>query len=225
MKLHNIYRFFINIIYPNICPCCETIIEYDGDFCDKCRNKILPYDSDFIIKHVDEFTAYCYYEGIIRHAIRKYKITAKGNSYYAFAFSIAQTLRRKRLTNGLDGIVYIPMTKAAQNERGYNQVKLMAKELHSLLDIPVYDALVKIRNTKSQKSVSAEARRSNLKNAFAISDKVDIKGKRLLLIDDVCTTGNTISEAARILKEAGADMVIAASFAKTRDIHSKNLTN
>lgn len=222
MTLHEIYRFFINILYPNICPCCEDIIDYDCDFCDKCRNQLSLYDSDFRISYVDEFTAYCYYEGEIRHAVWKFKITPKGNCYYAFAFGILQSLRRRKLTNRIDGIAYIPMTKAAQRKRGYNQVYLMAKELHYLMNIPVYDILVKVRNTRSQKSLSAIERKNNLTGVFSVSDKIDVKGKRLLLIDDVCTTGSTLSEAARTLKEAGAAEIIAATFAKTRD-NNKNL--
>lgn len=183
---------------------------------------MIMFHGDFHIEHVDQFVAYCYYEGKVRHALRKYKITAKGNSYYAFAFGIVQALRRKKLTSGLDGVVYIPMTKAAEKERGYNQVELMAKEIHHLLKIPVYKPLVKIRTTKSQKSLTAAARSTNIKGAFSIVSEEDVKGKKLLLIDDLCTTGNTLSEAARVLKEAGASEVIAASFAKTKDTEFKS---
>lgn len=181
-------------------------------------------NEEFHIDNVDRFVAYCYYEDRIRYAIRKYKITAIGNSYYAFAFGIVQALRRKELTSGLDGVVYIPMTKIAEKNRGYNQVELMAREVHHLLNIPVLNALTKIRATRSQKSLkAATARKANVKGAFSINTAVDVKGKRLLLIDDLCTTGNTLSEAARVLKEAGAAEVIAASFAKTMNKDNKKL--
>ncbi len=173
------------------------------------------FNDDFYIEYADVFVAYCCYEGKIRHAIRKYKISPIGNSYYAFAFGIVQALRRNQLTSGIDGVVYIPMTRDDFEDRGYNQVELMAKEIHFLLNIPVIDALEKFKATKSQKALNAAERKTNISGAFRIKSDADIKGKKLLLIDDVCTTGSTLSEAARILREAGASEVIAASFAKT----------
>ncbi len=215
MTLHEFYRLFISFIYPNICPCCEKVIEHDEDFCDKCRNNLVPFYDEFKIENVNVFVAYCSYEGKIRNVIRKYKITPKGNSYYAFAFGIVQALRRKQLSDDIDGVVFIPMSKEDYKDRGYNQVKYMADEVHHLLRVPVYNVLEKSRLTVSQKGLGAELRKINIKDAFRMKYKADIKGKRLLLIDDVCTTGSTLSEAAKVLKEAGAVSVIAATFAKT----------
>ncbi len=172
---------------------------------------------EFDIEFTDAFVAYCYYEGKVRYAIRKYKVTPIGNSYYAFAFGIVQALRRKQLTKGIDAVVYIPMTEEDYEERGYNQVELMANEVHHLLKIPVIGLLEKCKRTKSQKTLNATERSVNVSGAFRVKSDIEIKGKKLLLIDDLCTTGNTLSEAARILKEAGAGEVIAAAFAKTRD--------
>ena len=217
MTLHEIYRFLISYLYPNICPCCEKVIEYDEDFCDRCKNKITPFYDDFEIAHTDAFVAYCYYEGRIRYVLRKYKINPCGNTYYAFAFGIVQALRRKQLTKGIDAVVFIPMTEEALKMRGYNQVEYMADEVHHLLNIPVLPALVKCKATKSQKSLGVEERKVNVKGAFKLAPQIDINGKKLLLIDDLCTTGNTLSEAARVLREAGAASVIAASFAKTKN--------
>jgi hypothetical protein len=74
MTLHELYRFAISFLYPNICPVCENVIEYDDDFCDRCRSKMTMFYDDFHIENSDAFVAYCYYEGKIRNAIRKYKI-------------------------------------------------------------------------------------------------------------------------------------------------------
>lgn len=218
---HETYRYFINLIYPNICPCCEEIIDFDEDFCDKCRNKLVLYEDDFIIENADYFTAYCVYEGKIRKSIKKFKYDPCGNSYYAFAFCIVQSLRRKQLTSFIDAVTFIPMTKEDRKKRGYNQTQLIAKEIHYLLDIPCIDILEKTRSTKEQKSLSAKERRLNVKDAFSIKNdkklKFDITGKCILVIDDLCTTGSTLSEASRVLKESGAEKVIASSFAKTKN--------
>lgn len=106
------------------------------------------------------------------------------------------------------------MGKKDLNHRGYNQTKLIAKELTGITEIRNAPLLRKIKDTKEQKRLNAAERRENLKNAFAVNPKADVKGKNVLIIDDVCTTGSTLSEASRILKEAGADKVIAAVFAK-----------
>ena len=116
------------------------------------------------------------------------------------------------------------MTREEQRKRGYNLVKLIAKEIHYLLDIPCVGALSKIKKTQKQKALLSAERKVNVVNAFKAVDKVNLKGKCVLVVDDLCTTGATLSEAARALKDGGAEKVIAASFAKTkRDKLNKTL--
>ena len=215
--IHNIYRYIINQFYPNICPCCEEIIDYNDDFCDECKDKIVPYNGDFSIEHSDFYVAYCFYTGKVRNAIRKFKYEPCGNSYYAFAFGILQALRNAQLSSDIDLVTYIPMTKEDKRRRGYNQTEMIAKEIYYQSNIPCLSTLVKTKNTKNQKSLNEKERRKNLKGVFSLkSEKIDLKGKCVLIVDDLCTTGSTLSEATRILKEAGAEKVITASFAKTK---------
>ncbi len=215
-ELHNIYRLVISWLYPNICPCCEKYIDYNAAFCDECSIEIKPYDGSYVIKYADKFIAACFYEGIVESAVLRFKKTDCGNSYYAFAYRIAEVLREKGLSSATDLIVPIPLTKKKLSERGYNQTELMAKELRFMLNVPYENVLVKKSDTVEQKSLSASQRRENLRGVFTVSPKAaDIAGKRILLIDDVCTTGSTLSEASEVLKEAGAKTVIAAAFAKT----------
>lgn len=211
------YRFWINIVYPNVCPCCNEIIDYDDDFCQECKDKIILYDGDFEIEYVDEFLAYCFYKGKMRNVIRNFKRNSCGNSYYAFAINIVQILHLKKLADEIDEVVYIPMTKKDEKKRGFNQTKLIANEIHYLLDIPCVNALSKIKATKSQKSLGEKDRRTNIMDSFSIRNSViDVKDKCILIVDDLCTTGSTLSEAAKVLKKAGARKVIAATFAKTK---------
>ena len=114
-----------------------------------------------------------------------------------------------------DVILFVPMTAADKRKRGYNQTELIAKELHYILEKPCLNALVKVRETRSQKSLNENERRENVKNAFSVKNPEKLKGKNVLVIDDVCTTGSTLSEAARAIKAAGAGKVYAAAFAKT----------
>ena len=215
--LHNIYRFIINIVYPNICPYCNKIIDYDEDFCHECKESIVIYDGEYKIDYADEYVSYCYYKGKVRNAIRRFKYEPCGNSYYAFAFNIVQALYLRELAEEIDMVVYIPMTRRDERRRGYNQTRLIAKEIHYLLNIPCVNVLVKNRTTKNQKSLNKTDRKSNLDGAFSIRNKkYSFDDKCILIIDDVCTTGSTLSEAAKILKAAGAQKVIAATFAKTK---------
>ncbi len=216
--LHSIYRWFINLFYPNICPCCEEIIDYNDDFCDECKNEMILYKGDFNIEYADKFVAYCIYEGKIRNAVRKFKYDYCGNAYYAFAYCILQALYRESLFSEIDEVTFIPMTKSALKERGYNQTKMIADEVHKQSGIPINNILIKVKNTRSQKSLKGAERKNNIKGAFQVKENIDLKGKCILIVDDLCTTGSTLSEAARVLKEAGAEKVIAASFAKTKNI-------
>lgn len=213
-KLHKVYRYAIDWLFPNICPCCECKIEYDKDFCKECLESLTVYDGKINIPYVDIFTAYCIYNENISPAILKFKHTDAGNSYYAFAYRIAEAIKKSCIS--ADVIVPIPMTKESLRKRGYNQAELIAKELRYMINIPYANVLIKTRQTAQQKTLDRKGRAVNLKGAFAVDPKYnDLAGKRLLLIDDVCTTGSTFAEAAKVLKENGAEKVFAASFAKT----------
>ena len=101
------------------------------------------------------------------------------------------------------------------NRRGYNQTKLIAKELAKLSGKPCKAFLKKTRDAKEQKTLSAKERRENMKDIFAACNIKSLYGRSVLIIDDVCTTGSTVSEAAKVLKESGAVFVAASVFAKT----------
>lgn len=215
-KLHRIYRYTIDWLYPNVCPCCGNYIDHNADFCAECKSAITPYCGNHSINGADGFAAYCIYDENIKGAILGFKKDRCGNSYYAFACGIAEAVGKSPFAGDADIIVPIPSSKKSMKERGYNQTELIAKELRFLLGIPYINILVKTKDTKVQKRLGMRERAENVSGAFTVSSKApDLKGKRLLVIDDVCTTGSTLSEAAKVLKEAGAGKVYTATFAKT----------
>lgn len=215
-KLHRIYRYAIDWIFPNVCPVCGKLIDHDADFCPDCKGDITPYDGAYTVSGTDGFSAYCVYDHNIDDAILYFKKDPCGNSYYAFACGIYEALCRDGIEKEPDLIVPIPITKTKMSRRGYNQTELIAKELRFLMNIPYSNVLVKTRDTREQKNLRGKDRADNVKGVFAINDKIpDIAGKTLLVIDDVCTTGSTLAEAAKVLKAAGAGKVYAAAFAKT----------
>lgn len=215
MKLHDFYRFIIDLLYPNICPYCGVRIEYNGDFCDSCRKRLVPYSGDYAIENADGSAFFCVYTDEVKAVTLKFKKNPCGNTYYAYAKGIAAALAEKNLSDKIDVILFVPMTAADKRKRGYNQTELIAKELRYILDKPCINSLVKVRETRSQKSLTENERRENVKNAFSVRSPEKLRSKNVLVIDDVCTTGSTLAEAARAIKAAGAGKVYAAAFAKT----------
>lgn len=117
-------------------------------------------------------------------------------------------------------IVYVPMTKKSQRKRGYNQTYILAKELAALAGKPlIKDAAVKLKETSAQKSLTRKERVENVKGAFKIEKKQEISGKRVLVVDDVLTTGATADELSRILLAAGA---VKVYFATVASVEYKN---
>lgn len=216
MKRHDFYRFLINFIYPNICPCCGKIIGYNDAFCGECAETLESITTSVKIEYADDFAAFCVYDGNASRAIVRFKNDPCGNSAYAFAYGIFRAISEKGFAGYVDEIVYIPMTREDYDKRGYNQTELIARELHFMMNVPYQNALVKLRKTRHQKELSGEERRSNVTGAFAAAEGLRFDGKNVLIIDDVCTTGSTLSDAARALREAGAERVFTASFAKTQ---------
>lgn len=114
-----------------------------------------------------------------------------------------------------DVISPIPLHKLKLLERGYNQTEFISKGISNMTSLPVTPVLRKIKYTESQTHKSASERRQNIYASFRINDKIEVTGKKILLVDDVLTTGATVSECGRILKAAGAAKVSVASAALT----------
>ena len=113
-----------------------------------------------------------------------------------------------------DMITFIPLWPAQERERGYNQSRLLALEIGRRMGIPVAPLLSKKRKTAPQNSLPLKSRRRNLRDAFAVSRRADISGSSILLVDDVFTTGSTLSEAAKSLRRSGAGRVDGLTVAR-----------
>jgi len=131
---------------------------------------------------------------------------------------LSEALGERLLTSGkfpsVDSIVPVPLHKRKRKERGFNQSDIIARQLSEKLGIPVLsDSVIRKRNTRTQTGLSREQRQRNVKGAFEFTGKLSLKGKRLLLVDDVLTTGSTMRECARTLKTAGADRILGVTLA------------
>lgn len=227
MNLRRILNGVADILYPPCCPICGKI-ENTGNACIDCRN-ILPYVSsarclkcgkelesgngeycaDCIKKkHLFEYgVAVFSYDDAVKTSMYNFKY--KNRRVYAsyYAWEIKRIYGNVIAHMGVDVIVPVPMYEFKKKVRGYNQAELIATELSVLTGIPS-DAsyLMRTRDTVPQKELSDEGRVANVKNAFQIQDN-GVKYKKVLLVDDIYTTGITMDECTRVLKERGVQEV------------------
>lgn len=221
-----VYRYAVDLFAPNRCPFCERVIPWDAFYCAACYHA-LPLCGEELCPRCgkeasecmcgEEYPAYdsctcvAYYADAASRAVLRMKYSL-GDNTAAFA----QMLYR-RLTGEFDLITGVPMQKDALRARGYNQASLMAKRLAMLTGAAYAPRLlIKVRKTRAQKELGKADRGKNVHGAFKVAEQNAVAGKRILLVDDVLTTGSTLHECARILKQAGALSVSAAAFATTR---------
>ena len=211
-------RLILDMIYPNRCPFCDNYIPFDEYYCTDCRDSLSPPPEYDDYANIDEFTAVTVYDEYSIPFVYKMKKESNGYALSAAAFMTFQSLASSKLLSAIDIITYVPMRRRDKLRRGYNQTAIIARELAQLTDKPCKPLLKKVRDTSQQKTLGAADRRKNVKDAFAYKSRHSVSGKTVLIIDDVCTTGSTLDEAAAKLKGAGALSVTAAVFAKTKKI-------
>lgn len=221
LELYNFFRRAAALIAPNRCPFCGSIISADKFYCKICP-KFLPFITKPVSppENVSRLFACCYYRQRARGAVLRFKYK---NEFYpadAFALMISEKLSGIKA----DVIVPVPSSRKSVRKRGYATAEVMGKRIAMRLGIPMIKALGANRDKKEQKGLSAKNRIINAQNAFFVRDESAVRGKKIILIDDVCTTGATLSAAAELLLKAGAEDVSAAVFAKTVNCGEIDLT-
>ena len=233
MNLSNLVSFLnqkiVNILFPPRCVNCGKC----GSFlCRKCRNKVVYLQPPLCLRcskpirtgaicskcqsqtwDIDGIYSIFKYGGAIRQAVIQFKY----HNIKALADPLSQLMSSYLIRHNLsfDIIIPVPIHKRRLRERGYNQSSLLAQRLSRMTSIPVMEGiLIRTKHTPSQaKSDSIEQRRKNIRNAFKCTGH-NISGKRILLIDDVCTSGSTLNSCAASLKAAGAASVWGLTLAK-----------
>lgn len=210
MKFYDFKRLVIGIVYPNACPFCEEKIKYDEFLCEECAKKISPPPDDMPIALTD-FVCVTSYDSFTDKAI----FSLKNGTILAAASVMAHYLSKKLDASDFDVVTAVPLHPQDKKLRGFNHSELIAKELAQMLKLPYRRLLKKIRRTKPQKALKYSERIVNMEGAFAVTKPRKVEGKRILLIDDVCTTGSTLSECENTLRQAKASSIKCAAFAKT----------
>lgn len=213
------------LLFPPKCVFCRRVLEKYG-VCDKCKASLpyrLPAESKDKVMFVDGVYSCFNYEGDVKNAIIRYKFG--GMACYAEDFSkyLAECIK-ENLEGKFDIISWVPLSKKRLRSRGYDQARLLAEGVCKIFGLKAVRTLNKCRNAAPQsRQNDVSERMANILGAYEVCCD-DISGKRVIIIDDVMTTGSTTSECARVLKTAGASSVIVLTLAKTKK-RKKELKN
>jgi ComF family protein len=153
-------------------------------------------------------------DGTLRHCIHRLKYEGRERLAAPLAERMAEVWRERRELQGAELLVPVPLGFFRERRRGYNQAERLASALSALIDRPVWPVLRRRRGGTSQTRLSRTERIANVRGAFGVRRGMSVEGRKLLLIDDVCTTGATLDECARALREAGATRVDALTAAR-----------
>jgi len=215
-----IFSGLLDILFPPRCVFCHKFLKSGRKkTCSHCETA-LPFTENGGGKHGDFFSlcvSPLYYEGDVRESLLRFKFKEATGYSEVYGKLLAQCIR-ENLSNRYDLISWVPLSSRRLKERGYDQAMLLAMSTALELDDVAVSTLEKIVDTEKQSQIaSAEKRRANISGAYSAVDGELIHGKRILLIDDIVTTGSTLSECARTLLAAGASEVLCATIARTRD--------
>ena len=184
----------------HVCPFCGRRVKEPGT-CLDCKKKPL---------QVEKARSLFLYEGDAAMLIRSFK-SGKKYLYRTFTEELLPVVERE--FSDVDLITYVPMTKRAQRKRGYNQAKLLAEGLAKATGKELLCSVEKKRETADQRELTRTEREENMRNVFTVTDREQVKGKRVLIADDTLTTGATAGALSEALKKAGAAAVYLVTVA------------
>lgn len=206
-KIKYIFSAVLDIIYPpyNKCIICNS--ENFIGICPLCKSNIKR------IQTQEEILSYGFYGGVLKELILSFKYDKNFTAGDILAELLLNLIEEEKI-NG-DYICYVPMSKKSLKKRGFNQCEIIAKKIGEKLDIPVSRCIVKNKNTKEQKTLSKEERMRNVVGAFEIRENSKIYNKKIILIDDVITTGATLLECKKVLEKNAVEEITILTIAKS----------
>lgn len=213
-----IFDWLLDLLYPPRCAFCRRLLTgEERGVCRFCRPRLPYVPADGQVQHfknVDQCLSPLYYHRSVRDSLHRYKfggLTAYADIYSEF---IVKCIDENQIS--CDSITWVPLSHRRRRKRGYDQAELLAREIAKRLGMQPVCLLKKRRDTPPQSQTgSAEKRRANIAGAYTCLNPEAAAGKSILLVDDIVTTGATLSEAAGVLKRAGAKTVIAVTLARS----------
>lgn len=215
-----ILKYIAELLFPWKCVFCDRVLE-NTDICDDCK-KNLPYTKgDSIYQKfpfVDKCVSPLYYKDKVKDSIHRYKFYGCSAYFVRFGAIMEDCVENNLDCGSIHMISWIPLSKKRLHKRGYNQSELIGRDIAKRVGLPCGAVLKKTKDNKAQSTMRDFKQRSkNVVGAYSLADGIDVSGKCILLVDDVVTTGSTLSEAARVLKRAGAATVYCATLARHED--------
>ena len=213
-----IFAWLKELLFPPKCVLCGKLLEKDQlDFCGECRVDAPEYPAGKQKpQFLDSFAAIWYYEGKVRRSLLRYKFYGARHHADCYGRMLAMKLLRE-YPDGFDVLTWVPISRLRKFRRGYDQVELLAKAVGKELEMRPRPLLKKVRNNPPQSGIAGQAqRRANVLGIYRVEHPEELTGKRILLLDDILTTGATAGECARVLLTAGAAEVHCAVVAAAR---------
>jgi len=233
-------RAALDFLFPPLCHICRSFIPDAGELhiCSRCRDDLPLLKSPLCTvcgipfigaggdhtcgkcqthpPHFDSARAHLLYEGAPRELIHHFKYNHKTHLRRPLVLLALEGLTGFITARMPDVIIPVPLHRSRLQNRGFNQAALLGEMFSSRLSLPMLvDGLARIRETEPQIKLSAEDRNNNVKGAFAVKRGGELSGKRVLLLDDVMTTGSTVNECAKVLKKVGGTSVVVITIART----------
>ena len=213
----NFINSALDYFFPPICGMCGEINE--NYICNNCYENIKKIKKCVINEYNNRnFSKHLYifrYEGIIRNKIIEYKFEDKGYLYKMFAKIILSDKKTCNFIKKYDVIIPVPISKKRKKKRGYNQSELVANELAQKLNQDIWtDIIIKKKDNKPQSELNKLERIKNVEDIYEINKPIEVKNKKVLLLDDIYTTGSTVNEIARKLKQNQTQEIREITLAK-----------
>jgi len=218
-----IFIKILDLIYPRVCGICGKL--NSKALCSKCKIKLEKefnfqterYEND-IRKNFIEHNYFFKYENLIRSQIIELKFQEKPYIYQTITYFLKNMQKSFENLKKYDIIIVVPISKLRKKERGYNQSELIAKEISNIIKVPILnDVLYKTKNTVPQSTLNKKQRIENVKGIYKVNNVTKLYDKKILLIDDIYTTGSTVNECARVLIENGLERESIGVLTITKD--------
>lgn len=211
----------LDLLFPPRCVFCRRLLHRGEEgICPRCQQE-LPWALGAEAEQTGEFFSLCasplWYQDQVRASFHRYKFKGVRGYSRTYGRLVAQCVQ-DHLAGRYDLITWVPLSRARLRQRGYDQAMLLASAAALALDDVAAETLRKVRDTEAQSGLGKNdaSRRANVLSAYQVTDPALVEGRRVLLIDDIVTTGSTLSECARVLRTAGATDVVCAALARSR---------
>ena len=224
---HFFSKIILDFIYPPFCILCNNSLSADEEtFCQKCwqnqqriKESFLPASKMPYIPgpkiYLDGSVACFEYSEVTQEFIHTFKYRKLDRFSFAFGAELATVLKEFYKYPQIDAIVPVPLHKQRLKERGFNQSQLLAQAIADNTKIDLLDnVLFRSRYTKPQAKMNRQERIKNVQGAFELAGNSVLTDKIIVLVDDVLTTGSTMNECARVLKQGGAKAVFCLTLSR-----------